>query len=337
MDKVLENNNGITMGNNSSLTMGNNSSLTMGNNSSLSMGNNTGLNPGNGLIISNRTLLHNDTSEQVDRYIDEICSDPKFLCNNRELCGTNTSIYTNVDNVNTICDNIVKANECETNFKECIVLAKNTFGGSDSQKYISTSFVNIIVPIPNSFDKNNNIRFLRLPPLSASKKENSNEICNICNCMNRFATAPGSGNLNTVTSPGQNTCVYNSSFEYFYYPSSIERINDKLKDTPAMMVGKYRVFNDNIIPTVTEENLQVGNLYDILSKYSISQQVILDFINIIYPNDTEKQKELKIHLLTLNQQTVNKSIIKKDYTNFSFFYIMLTIFILLLIFNLIKR
>ena len=196
--------------------MGSNNAYTMGNNNAYTMGSTTSNSPGNGLVISNRTLTHNDTAEQVDRYIDEICSDPGFLCNNKELCGTNTTIYSNVDNVNTICENIVKANECETNFKECVVLAKNSF--SDSNKYISTSFVNIIIPIPESYDTNNNIRFLRLPPLGGNKKENSQEICNICSCMNRFATAPGSGNINTNTSPGQNTCVYNDSFEYFYYP-----------------------------------------------------------------------------------------------------------------------
>jgi hypothetical protein len=58
------------------------------------------------LVVSNRKFIDNDTSEIVDKYIDEICSNSDFLCNNIDLCGNNTSIYANVENVRNICDNI---------------------------------------------------------------------------------------------------------------------------------------------------------------------------------------------------------------------------------------
>jgi hypothetical protein len=297
------------------------------------MGSNNAIPPGNGLIISNRTLSHNDTAEQVDRYIDSICSDPKFLCENKELCGKNTTIYSNVENVNTICDNIKTANDCENNFKECVVLANNNFDASN--KYVSTSFSNIIIPIPNAIDSEGNNKFLRLPPLSGTKKENSIEICNICNCMNRFATAPGSGNINTNTSPGQNTCVYNEHFEYFYYPVAIEHINDKLHNPPEVKVGKYRVINSNIIPTITEENLSVSNLYDLLLKNDIQELFIVNFIsNVLYPQDQTKKKELEIYRLSKKSNIKEKNAQNAFYSNISFVYILIAVLIALLLLNL---
>ena len=53
-------------------------------------------------LKTNRTLANNDTFDIMDNYIDDICEDPKFLCENMELCGENTSIYTNVKNVQDI-------------------------------------------------------------------------------------------------------------------------------------------------------------------------------------------------------------------------------------------
>ena len=61
-------------------------------------------------IISNRKFIDIDTMQSVDNYIDTLCADPAFLCKSdehRQLCGTNTSIYANVQNVNDICENIV--------------------------------------------------------------------------------------------------------------------------------------------------------------------------------------------------------------------------------------
>jgi hypothetical protein len=59
-------------------------------------------------IISNTNFINNETSEQVNRYIDDICSDPSFLCNNKELCGKSTTIYSSVDNVEKICKDMKK-------------------------------------------------------------------------------------------------------------------------------------------------------------------------------------------------------------------------------------
>jgi hypothetical protein len=64
-------------------------------------------------IITNRKEVDNDTQELVDKYIDDICAEPEFLCKNRELCGTSTSIYTSVKNVNNVCKDIKQANKCE--------------------------------------------------------------------------------------------------------------------------------------------------------------------------------------------------------------------------------
>ena len=71
-------------------------------------------------IITNRKFIDIDTVQSVDAYIDEICSDPDFLCKTDEhkrVCGTNTSIYTNIENVNNICENIKQANICENDIK----------------------------------------------------------------------------------------------------------------------------------------------------------------------------------------------------------------------------
>ena len=243
----------------------------------------------------NKSFIDIDTAEQVDKYIDELCSDPIFLCKNKQLCGTSTSIYSSVKNVEGICQDIVKANECENDFQECVVLANNTFG--ESQKYISTSFLNIIIPVPNALDSEGNNKFIRLPALSSSKKPNSMEICSVCACMNRFATSPGAG-ANTYTSPGQNECTYLDSFEYYYYPVYIENINKKLPDAPPIIIGKYRIINSNIIPVYTEEDLSPINLYRILIKNGISSTISSKFIiNILYKGNSAISKELQLYLL----------------------------------------
>ena len=244
----------------------------------------------------NRSFVDIDTADQVDKYIDEICSDPVFLCNNKQMCGKNTSIYTGVKNVNIICDDISKANECENDFQECVVLANNTFG--ETQKYISTSFINIIIPIPNAFDLNGNNKFIRLPALSSSKKPNSMEICSVCACMNRFATSPGAG-VNEFTSPGQNQCTYLDSFEYYYYPVYIQNINEKLPDAPSVIIGKYTIINSNIIPIYTEDDLSPINLYNILTtRGGIQPMLALKFIiNVLYRGNSGSIKELQLYVI----------------------------------------
>jgi hypothetical protein len=242
----------------------------------------------------NRTFIDNDTTDQVNKYIDEICSDPVFLCKNRELCGKNTTIYSSVENVNTICTDMKKANECDNDFQECVVQVSNTLEGS--QKFISTSFVNVIVPIPNALDRNGNNKFIRLPGLSGSKKPKSMETCSICACMNRFATSPGGG-TNEYTSPGQNECVF-IDFEYYYYPVAIENLNRKIKDTPPIILGKYLIINSNIIPVLTEEDLSPINLYKLLIKNGIPDGITLNFITkVLYKGNDNIVKELQLYLI----------------------------------------
>ena len=280
-------------------------------------------------------FVNNDTQEQVSKYLDNICSDPDFLCKNKELCGTNTSIYTSVDNVNKICNDIKQSNKCENDFKECLIFATNYL--DDSKAIISTSFVNIIIPIPNEVDNDGNNKFLRLPSLSSSKNKNSQDICNICECMNRFATSPGANN-NSDTSPGQNQCIYQKSFDYYYYPVSIENINNILPNTPPVVLGKYKIINSNIIAASSEEALNVGNLYELLLKNKVSQKNAINFINILIPT---KVKELNTFILNNKSSFVsmnNNSLKFKSnfYNNITIYYIVFIIFIIL-IFYLIYR
>ncbi len=280
------------------------------------------------------TFVVNDTTEQVKKYIDEICSDPNFLCANKEMCGKSTSIYSNPKNVETICADITKANQCENDVKECMVSTANLL--DESHGNVITSFVNIILPIPNAFDENANQKFLRLPALSGSKKPKSQDICKICACMNRFATSPGSSsviNETSYTSPGQNTCMYPDFIEHYYYPLSIQSINTKLKDAPPVKLGKYTVINSNIIYAHSEEELLVPNLYDLLIKHGIGQSIAISFItNTLHKNDEAKAKELQLYIMGKSK---GKSERIKDglfYQNIAFFYgilIVLLLFILL--------
>jgi len=265
-------------------------------------------------IISNTKNIDIDTLESVDSYIDEICSDPAFLCSsdkNKQMCGKNTSIYTSVENVNNICENIKKSNQCENDIKECLVSTNSQF--EETGKYVSTSFSNIIIPINKAFDMDGNQKFLRLPALSASKKKNSNEICSVCACMDRFARSPGSG-FNDYSSPGQNKCVFGDDFEYYYYPLYIEQIRNGLKDTPPVMLGdKYNIINSNIIHINTEDDLSTINLYNILTKKGISENVALNFIkNILYKNNKDAIKDINFYLLN---KKVNSSPSRSNFGN----------------------
>jgi hypothetical protein len=247
-------------------------------------------------IVSNRKSIDIDTLETVDKYIDGICENPDFLCRsdyNKKMCGTNTSIYANLENVENICRGIQEANVCEDDIKECVVSVKNSIDNSSS--YVTTSFLNVIIPIPNAYDKDGNIKFIRLPALSSTKKKNSNEICSVCACMDRFATSPGSG-FNDYTSPRQNKCVYLDKFEYYYYPLYVEQIRNKLTDVKLLVNEKYNVVNSNIIRITTENDLNAPNLYTILIKNGISEKVTNGFINLIYKNNEQALKDLKIFL-----------------------------------------
>jgi hypothetical protein len=249
------------------------------------------------LIQGVDSLVNTDTIEIKNKYIDDICEDPVFLCANKELCGQKTTIYSSIQNVEEICKDISETNVCENDFKECVVLANNTF--SDAQKYVSTSFENIIIPIPKAIDRDGNQKFLRLPKLKGRKKPNSQEICNICACMDRFARSPGSG-VDDYTPPGQNTCVFGEEFEYFYYPLNVEALrNDpQLKELPHINIGsKYNLLNQNIINAPTEEALSSVNLYKSLTSNGISEMLTLNFIlNVLYKNNKQIAKELNEYL-----------------------------------------
>ena len=277
------------------------------------------------LDTTSSQFINNDTIEQINKYIDTICSNPSFLCKNRELCGNNTSIYNSIDDVNAICDNLEVANQCQNNFKECVVLVKNTFG--DSDQFLASSFVNIIVPIPNALDSYGNQKFLRLPALSGSKKQGSQDVCNLCLCMNRFAQSPGAGN-NSATSPGQNQCVYSNSFEYYYFPLDIEYIVSKLSNPPPITIGKYNVLVSNIIYAHSEEDLSVGTLYDLLINNSISQPNTVHFIlNVLYSNDTKKANDLNLYLQGKTKEQTKTNNLNKYLKNMTFFYILLIVLI----------
>jgi hypothetical protein len=149
-------------------------------------------------------------------------------------------------------------------------------------------------------DADGNQKFIRRPALSTSKKKNSNEVCSVCACMDRFAKSPGSGGDDT-TSPGQNTCVFGDTFEYYYYPLYIEQIRNGVKDTPEITVGpsgKYKVVNKNIFHIKTDDDLTSPNIYSLLVKNGVSEKVTTDFITLtLFKNDKQALKDLNLYLL----------------------------------------
>jgi hypothetical protein len=278
-------------------------------------------------------FIINDSQEQINTYINEICTDPKFLCNNKDMCATNSVHYADKESVNKICQDMEKAKKCDTDFGECMVSTINTF--DEDKNNITTSFVNIIIPINNAFDEAANQKFLRLPALSSTKKPKSNEICNICACMNRFSTSPGASasvSEKSYTSPGQNTCIYPDFIEHYYYPVSVQNLNTKLTDKPPVKLGNYNVLNENIIFAHSEQDLMITNLYDLLVKNGISSQITKDFIlKVLYPDDDVRKKELELYII--NKQREGKSDFKNGvfYKNITFFYGIAVVFILWII------
>jgi hypothetical protein len=275
--------------------------------------------------VSNRKLLENDTTDMVDNYIDSICTDPTFLCAHQEMCGKNTTIYKGKSNVEKICKDFKKANECESDIKQCVVQSVNSM--DQSKQFVVTSFINIIVPIPNVKDELGNQMFIRLPPLSSSKKPDSKDLCNLCACMDRFAKSPG-GKSNTYTSPGQNQCVFNDGFEYYYYPLEIENLHDTVPGIPPVKLGKYTVFNKNIITISSQSGLSPVGLYDVLLDHKVNKTDIYNFIkNVLYVENEDKQKELDNHILNLKEKYFQKRDNSKLYSKNLFFFIILIAFL----------
>jgi hypothetical protein len=276
------------------------------------------------------------TTEEIKNYINSLCADTSFLCGsdaNKNFC-TESIYYTGLDAINKTCDDIDKGKQCDTDFNECMVTTDNLFdedGGT-----IKTSFVNIIIPITNAFDAAANQKFLRLPALSSSKKPKSQSICNVCACMNRFSSSPGASasvGQNSYTSPGQDTCIYPDFIEHYYYPINVQHFNEKIVDKPPVKLGNYNVLNKNIIFAHSEDDLNVGNLYELLTQNGISTQITKDFIlKVLYKNDEPKEKELALYII--NKEKRDKKDIENGsfYKNVSFFYGITVTFIFWILF-----
>ena len=280
----------------------------------------------------NRIFYNAGSDKIVGEYIDDICSDPTFLCNNVETCSASSTFYGNKKDIDKICKDIKLANICENDIQQCVVLAKNNL--TKEKGTVLTSFVNIIVPIKNAKDDFGNQKFLRLPPLGGSKKNNSNEICNECACINRFAKAPGNKDTD-FTSPGQNECEYSDDFEYYYYPLNIENINRKLKNAPELYLGNYKVINTNIIYANNQDDLEPAKLYDILIEDGINKDLAYNFITqVLYSNRIERTNQLNLHLKSISEKTYNSKKNTSFYETIVTFYVIFITFIILLLFNL---
>jgi len=284
-----------------------------------------------------RRYLDQETTEIVDDYVNSMCADQNFLCSHKEICAENSSYFGGLANINKICDDIKKSNICPREVDSCLVRVDNFI--TNTKKYINTTFMNIIVPIPGAVDNNGNTKFLRLPPLSGSKIPGENDICNSCACFERFAIAPGtsSGEDSKYTAPGQGECVFPPEFEYYYYPLDIENINNTLKNEPEIMFGNYKVIPENIIYANNNQDLFISNLYDILLKNNINSQTAVDFITKkLWPNNIDKELELKIHIKN-KKGTLKLEADKAKFTNeLISFYVIFIVFIAFIILNLNK-
>ncbi len=238
-----------------------------------------------------------EESQVVDKYIDSLCEDSSFLCQHRDLC-VKSSLYTGMDNINTICTDIVKSNECENQIGECLVQVVNTF--DETPKTISTPFRNIIIPIPNALDEHGNNKFIRLPKLDSSHKLKSIDTCNVCACLNRFAGTPGAADTLGYTSPGQDTCKFSDKFENIYYPVYIEDLNKQLKN--FVDVGKYKIHPENVINIHDEKNLEASKLFEIISANGVSKPITRDFIaKVLYPYDDSVKERLNTIINNANK------------------------------------
>ena len=263
------------------------------------------------------TFTDTDTAENVQRFIDDLCNNPEFLCSNKDVCVT-SKLQGNLEQINTTCKNYANANVCENkDIKECLVQA------SSDSTIISTSFVNIIIPIKNEFDKNGNQKFLRLPALSSSKNPSSTAICNSCSCVSRFAKS----GLSNWTSPGANVCEYNTkAFETLLYEVDLENLHSKLKNAPPAKVGKYNVLSSNIIHVPSEEDLEICNLYNLLIENGIMEYSAVQLIKTLYESDPTVTKQIE---KCIQQNALKNKGNGAFYQNISFFYTTFAIFLVL--------
>lgn len=279
-----------------------------------------------------REYLDQGTDVIVSEYLKNICSYPDFLCANKERCKENSPYYGTLENIEKICNGIKTANICTNNVDTCQVSAKSKIPGTDTN--VVTTFMNIIIPIKGAFDDQGNQKFLRLPPLSGSKEPGTDEICNSCACIERFAKSPGTGNTD-YTAPGQNLCVFSDTLEYYYYPLRIENISQKLTDEPDIVLDGIKIINANIIYSNNSEDLKPDRLYDILIKNGIIHSIAYNFITSqLYKNNIETEKILNLHLSGKKLDSELESKKGVFLKNIVSFYIILIAFIILIIFNL---
>ena len=276
-----------------------------------------------------RKFINQATTAITNDFINDLCSDANFLCSHRDDCSVNSSHYGTLENINDICNKIVQSGKCENEIDKCVVSAETFI--TSTRSTVNTSFVDIIVPIPNAVDDYGNSKFLRLPPLSGSRIPGSKDICNACACFERFAKSPGDRDTD-YTSPGQNECIFSNTFEYLYYPLEIENINNKIgKD---LVINKYNIVNKNIIYANSSEDLLVENLYDILIRNGISKNTAFNFlINILYSNDRSVELKLKSHLDKNLLSNLKEKEEKRYSNNIISIYIIFITFVILILFN----
>ena len=278
-----------------------------------------------------RTFKDTATTSVVSEYLNDLCGNPDFLCDNRDLCSKNSLYYGNIENIDKICVDMKKALICPNNVDTCLISIKSEIPGTDSN--VVTTFMNIIIPIPNSYDTEGNKKFIRLPPLSGSISVGSDDICSSCACVDRFAKSPGSGNTE-YTAPGQDTCVYSNNFSSYYYPLDLENIRNKLQDSPAIYINGDKIVNSNIIYTNNNEDIKPDRLYDILYENNINHKAAYNFItNVLYKNNTEYEKILNLHITEKKKLNIDESTTDLFVKNIVSFYIIFITFIILILFN----
>ena len=221
-----------------------------------------------------------NTELEVNNYYEHLCDDNTFLCTNKDFCVKYGLDYSSVEEINDICTNIQKAKECVNDIDECFVTVVNLL--DKTTQSVRTGFNNIIIPIPKGYDANGNQKFIRLPKLQ-SKKLFSKDLCKRCECFNRFAVSPGSGNKK-YTAQRNEICQFPKDFEYYFFPEDIEYTSTILSATRRTILDKHDVYHENIIKISTDSELEPVNLKNILISKGISKPVAQQFVNTLYPN-----------------------------------------------------
>lgn len=273
-----------------------------------------------------------DTRQFINEYIEDFCQNPEYFCNNSEICKNSGSVNYTQDDIHRICTSYSDGKKCKDDIQSCTVSVKNLILGEVNDT-ITSSFNNILIPIPSSSDPYGNPKFIRLPPLSASKSKDLQDICNSCACIDSFAIEPGP-TRGGYTAPGQDMCIFPTGFEYIYYPIDLQNVNKKLGKT-SIQIGKYNVVDDNIIEIPSTVSLEPGLLYDILVEKGIPLETAYNFIiSTLHKNALEKTKNLILHIKNKNQGKILKNKTNTFYKNMTMYYIIFIVFVILIIINL---